>query len=347
MDLHPTIRIAALSLLTAMGASTLAAQAPIAVSVSPSAGTGHYQDFTFTWTDPVAQSNIGHLQVMFNNNLSASGSCWILTDRANIYFHDDSGNQLAGTPFGSGTLLQNSQCAVYPWASSLTPITATGTTATLTLRVVFFTAYMGSQAIWMAASNAYSGGWASKGTYSVTEHPPVVNQTTLPPSPGWQATFPFSYTYPDNAVDMDDVQLMINNGTDPYYYCFAVVNSGGWIYLADDNGNVMAPVQAGAPGTPTGNSRCSISGAASSLTSSTNTWALNLAVTFTSLYAGPRNISTLAVDQSLITSGWFNLGPWTVTAVGNGGDPITTVIEYIHLGSRVIATENGVGTGHN
>src|SRR5262249_12880832 len=155
-------------------------------------------------------------------------------------------------------------------------------------------AYTGAQTIWMKAFNGAMSSWASKGTYTVTQNPPSVTGVTPSSGSGFSQTFQFNYTYPDTATDMSNVQVQFNTGSDPYWYCFAVIDSGGGIYLPDDNGNALPPVQAGQAGV-VGNSRCSINGAASSLTSSATTWTLNLATNFTSLYAGTRNIYSLAM----------------------------------------------------
>ncbi len=103
---------------------------PASVSVTPANAQGHTQFFTFTWSDPVAQSDLSQFLVKFSASASdGANSCWLRMDRNNIYFYDDAGHEVAGVPFGASTLLQNHQCGVHAWESTLTPAAAGGATA--------------------------------------------------------------------------------------------------------------------------------------------------------------------------------------------------------------------------
>ena len=237
-------------------------------------------------------------------------------DRNNIYFYDDAGHEVAGVPFGGSTLLQNHQCGVHPWESTLTPAAAGGATATLTLSMVFLGAYTGAKPIWMSASNGVTSAWASTGTYTVSDQWPSVGTFTMPPS-AWNQTFTFHYSDPDGAADFANVQVQINNGFDPYYYCFLVVDSGGRIYLADDTtGATMDPIVAGQAGNAH-NRYCSVDSGGSLLTlEGANGWKLDLAMSFTPAYSGPRNVSSIAIDRALLNGGWSGLGAYVVPSTG-------------------------------
>src|SRR5262249_3035160 len=144
------------------------------------------------------------------------------------------------------------------------------------------------------------------------------------PSPvtGIGRTQPFTFTFSDalGASDIGNVQVQFNsgNGSYPYYWCFAVIGSGGNVYMTDDNGNGMAPFRVGQPG-GAWNSRCSIDGPGSSLTLSGNTWTLTLSMSFTSLFSGNRKIYTVADNSSGVMSdaqwwahAWNQTNPWNV-----------------------------------
>ena len=178
-------------------------------------------------------------------------------------------------------------------------------------------AYLGNQTIWMTASNGVSLPWAAKGTYTVADQVPTVGSFIMPAS-GWNQTFTFHYSDPDGASDLANVQVQFNNGFDPYYYCFMVVDSAGRIYLSDDQtGATMDPIVAGVSGGSVHNKYCSVDGGGSLLEpEGANGQKLTLAMGFTSLYSGPRGVSTMAVDRALLTSGWANLGSYTVPSVG-------------------------------
>ena len=208
------------------------------------------------------------------------------------------------------------QCGVHPWESTLTPAAAGGATATLTLSMVFLGAYTGAKPIWMSASNGVTSTWASTGTYTVSDQLPSVGTFTMPPS-AWNQTFTFHYSDPDGAADFANVQVQINNGFDPYYYCFLVVDSGGRIYLADDTtGATMDSIVAGQAGNAH-NRYCSVDSGGSLLTlEGANGWKLDLAMSFTPAYSGPRNVSSIAIDRALLNGGWSGLGAYVVPSTG-------------------------------
>jgi hypothetical protein len=61
------------------------------------------------------------------------------------------------------------------------------------------------------------------------------------------------------------------------------------------------------------NSHCSVNMAASSVSSSGNDLYLNLAITFTSAFAGARNTYMYATDHASQVSGWQQVGTWTAS----------------------------------
>jgi large repetitive protein len=60
------------------------------------------------------------------------------------------------------------------------------------------------------------------------------------------------------------------------------------------------------------NSQCSLNVAATTIALSGNTLTLSLAMTFQPSYAGAKNIYLYATDVSGASTGWQQLGAWTV-----------------------------------
>jgi hypothetical protein len=97
------------------------------------------------------------------------------------------------------------------------------------------------------------------------------------------------------------------------------------LYLHTDSGSALtAPITSGVTGTIQ-NSQCSVSGAASSVSSAGNGLTLNLAISFSPAFAGTKNVYGLATDQAGTNSNWTTLGSWTVTG-GGGGNVAPTAL---------------------
>jgi len=86
------------------------------------------------------------------------------------------------------------------------------------------------------------------------------------------------------------------------------------LYLYNDAGTaVMGPLVPGSSGT-LANSQCTINGSSTTVTTSGNNLVLNLSVTASSGFEGPKNIYMYAADNSPAVSGWVNKGTWTPSA---------------------------------
>lgn len=83
------------------------------------------------------------------------------------------------------------------------------------------------------------------------------------------------------------------------------------INLANDNATVWTAATLGTAATLE-NSQCSVNAAATTVTLSGNTLALNLAMTFQPAFGGPKNIYMDASDLSGDNSQWQQLGTWMV-----------------------------------
>ena len=293
--------------------STVILGPPTSVLASPPGASGHKQTFSFLWSDPAGATDISTFQVKFaTSSATTANTCWVSFDRAagQITFHDDQGNQMAPAAFGSAAPLQNSQCIVYPGGSSLD---TTGNQLTLTLSMGFLYTYTGAQPIWMRAGNTMDSGWGSAvGTYSVADSAPVVMGVSPSSGRGWTQTFAFTYSDADGVGDFNYVQVLFGSALTAANSCYMVLGNGlTGIYLADDSGNMQASLPVGVQGTRQ-NSQCSVDGAGSSVVQSGNNLTLNLKVTFSSAFAGAKNIWSMAIDNALAANGWVNSGSWTV-----------------------------------
>jgi hypothetical protein len=148
-----------------MGTWTIpAAQPPVNVSVSPSAGTGTTQTFAVTAASGSGYLNIAY--VLINIATGQGPSCFLnYLAPGTVYIGGDSGGWAAsGTLGGLGTI-ENSQCRLNLAASSRA---GSSNNLTVNLAVTFKSGLQGQQGIYMAVvDNAgLASAWQLMGTWT-------------------------------------------------------------------------------------------------------------------------------------------------------------------------------------
>jgi hypothetical protein len=151
-----------------------AAVGPAVGGVSPAKSTSSGQTYTFTFTDTKGFSDLLVVDILTNSFLNGVSACYIAyvpTTPTNgyLYLVDDAGDGgYVGPPVGlsSGSVLQNSQCAINTAASSAS---ASGNTLTLNLALTFTAGFSGNQVFFLAARNKSTGnsGWQAAGSVIV------------------------------------------------------------------------------------------------------------------------------------------------------------------------------------
>jgi hypothetical protein len=303
--------------------------APQAVSVTPASGSGSSQTFTFTYSDANGHADIHSARILIHSQVKGAASCYLYYTKADnkLYLHNDAGNGLlAGiTPGVSGTT-QNSQCSVNGASSSAA---ASGNSLTLTVAVTFTGSFAGTKGLFASVQDigGLNSNWQTLGGFTVTgggtPSPGPSAPEALPASPsgasGSSQTFQFSYSDSNGHADIHSVRILIHpqiqGATSCYVYYTKADNR---LYLHSDAGNaLLAGITPGSPGT-TQNSQCSVVGATSSVSASQSSLSLTLSFTFTPGYAGAKAIYSSVQDVGGLSSGWQNVGTFTVTG---GGSP--------------------------
>jgi hypothetical protein len=139
-----------------------------AISVTPNSGSGSTQTFTLAYSDAEGvTADLKAARVRFVGLGLNAATCLVdynaMIDQVRI--QDDAGNWGAFTSFGAG-ILSNNRCVLDLAQSSAVP---SGTNLTLTLRLAFTPAFIGSHYIEMRA-NSNSGAttnWSTRGTWTV------------------------------------------------------------------------------------------------------------------------------------------------------------------------------------
>jgi hypothetical protein len=290
-------------------------QAPHAVSVSPSSGSGPSQAFTFVYTDSSGASDLASAQAIVNASNSGVSSCyvWVTPGTGSIWLASDTETWPAGMTLGTTGTLQNSQCSVNV-GSSIGALS--GNTYTLTLAIAFQSGFSGAKNTYGLATDlaGLSSGWQPLGTWTAAgSGVAALHAVSVSPSSGSGASQAFTFVYTDSngASDLASAQAIINASNSSVSSCYVwVTPATGAIWLAADAGNWSAQQTLGTAGTLQ-NSQCAVNVGSSSGTLSGNTYTLTLAIGFQTGSSGAKNIYSMATSLAGPASGWQTVGTWT------------------------------------
>jgi hypothetical protein len=297
--------------------------------VTPGSGSASSQTIAFTFTDAAGFADLTVVDALINSSLDGIGACYIGFAPASpssgfLYLVNDAGDGYAsGSPMSlpSSSSLQNSQCTINGTGSL---VAASGNTLTLTLAITFKQNFAGNNVTYLASIGRSSGdsGWQALGKWNVPGPEPVgpaVGGVTPARSATTGQTYTFTFTDTNGYGDLAVVDILTNNfldGIGACYVAFAPTSAtSGNLYLVDDagDGGYASGSPISLPSSSTlQNSQCTISGAGSSVSASGDTLTLNLAIAFSSSFAGNKVFYLAARNNSSGSSGWQAVGSVTV-----------------------------------
>lgn len=325
---------------TVMAAST---QPTGPLAVSPAAGSGSSQVFTFTFTDPRGAADLTWLRVLLHSQQTSVGGCYLEVDPVGLiaYLYDDAGAGYSAARLGSSDTVQNSQCKLVAAGSS---VSLSGTQATLILDLRFQAGFAGVRSVWANASDqtGFTSGSPQLGVFTVDvgggQALGPVSMTPANGSGGAQA-FSFLFADPKGASDLAWMRVLIHSQQTAAQACYiAVERATQIIYLADDSGANW--VQAAMGGSATAkNSQCSVSGSGSSMILSGSAATVVLNVSFTAAFNGAKSVWANATDGAGVTSASPQIGSYTVAVTGGNQMPApVSVMPGSASGSRQVFT---------
>src|SRR5579872_2483671 len=232
-----------------------------------------------------------------------------------LYLLNDAGATYAAGNVGSSGSLSNSQCSVNLSTSS---VSASGTHLILNLVMGFTTGYAGTKNVYMFGTNgSVNSGWQTRGTWTVPAAAITVTADSVTPSSGSGVSQMFALQYSDTAgaTDLTQGWVWINSSfaSSAANSCFAYyVRGTNTLYLLNDAGTTYAAGNVGSSGNLS-NSQCSVNLSTSSVSVSGTHLVLNLAMGFTTAYAGTKNVYMYGTNGT-VNSGWQTRGTWTVPA---------------------------------
>jgi uncharacterized membrane protein len=150
------------------GVWTVPAQPPVNVSVSPASGSGTTQTFSFAYSDPSGNSDIGYVSFLFQTGIVGPNACYaVYVPSSNtISLYNDAASGYQSATLGVASMLSNSQCTVNVGASS---VSVSGANLTLTVALTFKPAFDGAKNIYMVVGNKnnVTSGWQAEGAWTV------------------------------------------------------------------------------------------------------------------------------------------------------------------------------------
>jgi uncharacterized membrane protein len=284
-----------------------------AVSVTPASGSGLQQTFSFQYSDTAGVGDIAQLSVWVNSGTTAN-SCLLLWDRASnaLSLYNDAGSGwLPAAQLGASGTLSNSQCSVNAVAGS---VSLSGTNAVLSLAMSFTSSFAGTKNVALYGLGSSSNtGWQTLGTWSVPAPSAGITAVSVTPASGSGIQQTFSFRYSDAAGVGDIVQLWVwvNSGSTANSCLLLWDRASNALNLYNDAGSGWLPwAELGVSGTVS-NSQCSVNAVSSSVSLSGTSAVLSLAMSFTSSFAGTKNVALYGLGSSSNT-GWQTLGTWSV-----------------------------------
>ncbi len=230
------------------------------VSVTPNAGAGSTQAFSFTFSKDASGPNLGTVNVLINRVLDGAYACYLAYNQQSDVLHLVSNNGLGTVSFqggktASGTL-SNSQCTVQVSGSVGSPwVTTLGNNLTINATITFtppsgpsatppnaWANYQSNpdKVIYMAArtvGDTASSGWIPMGVWRTsTARLPRVESVIPAGGAGQRETFRVAYER-DGSKSFSVLQLLINGSIDGRYACYLGYDPGGNSVQLQNNDN--------------------------------------------------------------------------------------------------------------
>src|SRR5579863_247003 len=301
--------------LAAMGAATLPPPLPATDGVSPASGSGSSAIFTAQYSDPAGVAALASVTVLVNTTGSPDHGCQVTYLAASNQFALANDIASTGSTFvnPSGGSAQNSQCTLNGSGSS---VTVAGNVLTAVVSMTFQPGFAGSDTVWLSAvdTSANTTGLVSAGTWTVTGAGPIPTVTSVTPSSAMGSIQTFTFTFSDtqNPLNITTMSLLFNTSVSFPSACYISVDRiQGTIGLALDSGSgfTSEPLSSNSL---LQNSQCTV-GAAALVTSGLSA-NLTVAMTFNGGFGGVKNIYMFASDNGVTTTGWVQMGTYTVAA---------------------------------
>ena len=295
-----------------VGSWTVSQALPVAVSVTPSSGSGASQVFAFAFSDSSGYAAISSVSILVNGSLAEAGGCYLIYYRsANMLYlaNDDGTAWLSPIVPGSSGSVQNSQCTLQASGSS---VSGSGNDLTVRLSLQFRGSFTGSKNVYMEAYDGKNSGWQQRGVWNIPSNAPPAPVSVTPSSgtvSGQTVTFAFSDSNGYSAIS--SVSILVNGSLASAGGCYLIYyRATNVMYLANDAATAWQNPMVLGSSASSQNGQCSLQASGSSASGGGNVLTLNLAISFQAAFAGAKNVYMQAYDG--LNSGWVQKGSWTI-----------------------------------
>ncbi len=321
---------------------------PSVDSVSPNAGSGAIQTFSFVFSDTQSSTNLLAIAVLITTGGSGTNACYIVYDRVagSVSLRSDNALTSGTKALNSTATLQNSQCVLGATTASLSALSLT-----FTATITFKPAFNGLKNIFMYASESTGNtGWILRGNFTVLAGGTPVASSVVPGSgsgPGQR----FSFTISDSSGSSYLTQLVVliaatlDNANACNLLYDRIVNRVSLTYDIPANGT--ASLTPGA-NTVISNAQCSLRGANTTVVYTPTSMIVTLDLVFNANYFGAKNIYLYAAEAGA-NSGWVVVGSWTVTGGAPTADSVSppsgggTINDFGFTVSDSVSEQNIIG----
>ena len=295
--------------------------APVAISVTPSSGSGSVQTFSATFGAANGYHDLQWVQMLIAVATDGGGQsfCFLHYDvnGNGLWLYSDVQGFFKG-PIAPGTqsnLLQGSACALNTSAST---VVGNGINLTLNANVVFKGA--GARNVYMRAMTQAQAdtGWTQRGTWTTSAA--ALGTATVGPASGTGATQTFTLTYPDPpgfaGAAFGWAQFLVGAAADGggQPFCFLHYDRGGnglWMY-SGDVGYFVGPVSPGTASNALSSSACSINTAGATVSNTGGNLVVTVPITMKAPMSGSKKTFQRTLDVLNRDTGWQQTGTWII-----------------------------------
>ncbi len=212
------------------------------------------------------------------------------------------------------TVADSTQCALNQSESSAV---VSGNTLTVAISLTFQPGFAGAKTIYLYAADPNSNtGWVARGAWTVTVPPPQPSDSSVSPnaSMGSSQTFTFVFSDTQNPLNITGMAMLFSTSLTETNACsLAVDRNAGTISLLWDGGAGSDTIAIGS-NTVLQNSQCVVATTSIVLSGLSNI--VTMAISFKGPFSGVKNIYMFASENGVITTGWQQMGTYTVAAGG-------------------------------
>jgi hypothetical protein len=254
------------------------------------------------------------VHALFNTSSSSSNACWVYYDAVGrtIWLASNDASAWSSAAVGSATTIENSQCQI---TASGVSTSGSGNDLTLSVPVIFSTSFAGTKNVYMSATDkgGVSSSLVSKGTWTVPSST-ALGGIAATPSSGSSAAqkFTFVFSDPNGYAGLTGAHVLVNSSVSGTNACWVYLDPVGKVLWLASNDTSSWQSAAVASTTTLENSQCSIAASGVSMSGSGTNLTVEIPITFTSTFAGTRNIYLNATNKSGTTSSYVQSGTWIV-----------------------------------